>query len=220
MSSHQRLEALQHQLEQSGADALRLELVRRARNFKRSWVDMAEALTQVRRLELWESWGHVDFYTYCSKELLLTRATVDKLTNNYGVVREHAPQVIERDGIAKPIPDVDAVTYFAKVLQHAPDEGEEERFDELKQAVFDESKPVAVLRRTFNPVFFPKDKKQERIENLEKIRSTVRRLEGLLQQAPALDQTRVAALMKQFTALREEIASLIPETKAEIRQAG
>ena len=93
-STHERLEALEHELEARGADGARLELVRRARNFKRSWVEMAEGLAKVRSRELHLEWGYEDFYSYCQMELLLTKSTVDKLTGSYQVVRAHAPQVL------------------------------------------------------------------------------------------------------------------------------
>ncbi len=219
MTTHQRLKALEEELAAQGADGIRLELVRRARIFKRSWVDMAEALTQVRRQGLWRKWGYDDFYTYCSLELMFTKATVDKLTGSYAVVQEHAPKVLDRDGVASPIPTVDAVDYFAKVLRERPandelDLDEGDSMGELRKAVFDENKPVAVLRKTFNPIFFPKPEGQEAVEDLEKIRSTARRLEGLLQRAEGLDSARVDKVLKELARLRDDLAEAIPKAKA------
>ena len=219
MTTHERLKALEAELAAQGADSVRLELVRRARIFKRSWVDMAEALTQVRRQGLWRKWGYDDFHAYCSLELMLTKATVEKLTGSYAVVAEHAPKVLERDGIASPIPSVDAVDYFAKVLRERPANDEaadedEERWGELRKAVFEETKPVAVLRKTFNPIFFPKPEGQEAVENLEKIRSAARRLEGLLQRAEGLDPGRVERVLKELAHLRDDLAEAIPKAKA------
>lgn len=221
MSTHERLKALEEELEAKGADGARLEMVRRARVFKRSWVEMAAALTQVRRKRLWSKWGYDDFFAYCSLELLLTQATVEKLTGNYAVVREHAPKVLERDGIDKPLPAMDAIEYFAKVVRDDPDNDdapEEEALEELKQAVFDDNKSVAVLRRTFNPVFFPKDEDVEAVEVLEKIRSTARRLEGLLMRAEGLSEDAVNRLTKQLVKLRDELAEVIPRAKADLER--
>ena len=83
MTTHERLDRLHDALESQGADRLRLELVRRARNFKRSWVEMAEALTRVRAAQVYLEWGYPDFETYCHSELMLTKGTVDKLTGSY-----------------------------------------------------------------------------------------------------------------------------------------
>ena len=71
MATHQRLGDLAEALEAEGADQLRVHVVRRAGEFKRSWVMMAEALVEVRNRESYLEWGYEDFYTYCSLELQL-----------------------------------------------------------------------------------------------------------------------------------------------------
>ncbi len=225
MTTHERLDRLHDALESQGADRLRLELVRRARNFKRSWVEMAEALTRVRAAQIHLEWGYPDFESYCHQELMLTKGTVEKLTGSYAVVREHAPQVLDRDGLAQPIPSVDAVEYFAKALRGSePANDDREPPDdavvrELREAVFDDPKPVAVLRKTFDPLFFPKPDGFERVENLEKTRAAVRRLEGLLQAADGLDEGRLRALLPLLAELRAELDAVLPDAKAELGAA-
>ncbi|MEM9074888.1 MAG: hypothetical protein AAGE52_40700 [Myxococcota bacterium] len=219
MATHERLKALEKELAAQGADGVRLELVRRARLFKRSWVDMAEALLQVRRKALWEEWGYDDFFSYCSLELLLTKSTVEKLTGSYAAVQQHAPKVLARDGVAQPIPAVDAVDYFAKVIRDSPANDQDDEMGELKQAVFDDNQPVAVLRRTFNPIFFPKSEEQEDVEVLEKTRAAARRLEGLLQRVEGLDEGRTDKLLKALAKLRDELADAIPKAKAAVEKA-
>jgi hypothetical protein len=206
---------------------MRLELVRRARNFKRSWVEMAEALTKVRNAQVYLEWGYPDFETYCHSELMLTKSTVDKLTGSYAVVREHAPQVLDRDGLAQPIPNLDAVEYFAKALRgnepandddddHGPGD---DVVRELRQAVFDDPKPVAVLRKTFDPLFFPKPAGSERVEAMEKTRAAVRRLEALLQELEGVDEGRVKQLLQLLVELRAELDAILPDAKAELGAA-
>jgi len=225
MSSHERLQALEEELQASGADQTRLELVRRARIFKRSWVDMADALIKVRKAGAFRKWGYDDFHDYCQSELLLTKVTVDKLTGSYQAVVEHAPQVLQRDGLAKPIPTVEAVDYFAKALKQLDpmndteeEEPEEDPLEDLKHAVFEDNKSVAVLRRQFNPVFFSKSDGQQKVESLEKTRAAARRLEGLLarglEQELGLDETAALTLVKKLAALREELDVLLPKAKA------
>lgn len=225
MSSHERLRALEEELRARGADGARLELVRRARVFKRSWVDMAEALTTARAHRLHEKWGYQDFHDYCATELLLTAATVDKLTGSFAVVREHAPQVLQRDGLAQPVPDIGAVEYFAKALAEHESRDHEEEDDEseasvveLKRAVFDDTKSLAVLRRNFNPVFFPKPEGQEEVEALEKTRAAARRLEGLLQRIEGLDDSLVDALQTNLAALREDVDELLVSAREALEQ--
>jgi GTP cyclohydrolase I len=67
--SHQKLDALAQMLERTGEDPLRLELVHRAQRFKRSWVELAEALHELRGNRGYEAWGYADLHEYCAKEL-------------------------------------------------------------------------------------------------------------------------------------------------------
>lgn len=225
--AHDRLEALEDELASRGADGVRLSLVRRARHFKRSWVEMAEALHMVRQKSMYVEWGYTDFHGYCQTELLLTKSTVDKLTGTFAVMREHAPQVLQRDGVAQPIPTMDAVDYFAKALRKAPDNDDDnlgqvrsdDEWDELRNAVFDENQSVAVLRKSFDPIFFAKPEGMEQVEGLEKTRTAIRRLEGLLARVEGLDDRKVSAAMSALAALRSEVDEKLPEVKAALREA-
>ena len=85
MTAASDLDSLADHLAREGADALRIELVRRARNFKRTWVEMAEALVEVRDTQAYLAWGYQDLYAYCHQELLLRQPTVDKLTGSFVV---------------------------------------------------------------------------------------------------------------------------------------
>ena len=223
--THEKLEVLEQELAARGADGVRLALVRRARNFKRSWVEMAEALVMVQNKHLHQEWGYQDFHQYCQTELMLTRATVDKLTGRFQLVAEHAPQVLQRDGVAQPIPSMGAVDYFAKALRGSNDDenyiepAPDEAWDELKQAVFEDNQSVAVLRKEFDQVFFNKAEGAQNIENLEKLRTAMRRVEGLMVKVEGLDEDKCEALMAAISAMRDELDQRIPDAKDAMRRA-
>ena len=54
----------------------RAELLRRARRFKASWVELAEALTDAKRGRRWREWGYESFESYAKNELKLRQETV------------------------------------------------------------------------------------------------------------------------------------------------
>ncbi len=221
MATHQRLGDLAEALEAEGADELRVHVVRRAREFKRSWVMMAEALVEVRNRESYLDWGYEDFYSYCSLELQLKQATADKLTGSYVALKRHAPSVLKRDGLNERIPTCDAVDYFAKALQKNPgnDDGEraiaEEVVDELRHAVFEEGAPVSDLRKRFNPVFNPKPEGAEQMDTLRRTTAAVRRLERTIEEIEGLPRSTVRASLDALEALREDLAALLERTKAQ-----
>ena len=223
MATHDRLQDLEDLLASQGADRVRLELVRRARIFKRSWVEMAEGLHKVRNHELHIDWGYKDLYSYCSQELLLTKATVEKLLGSFGAIREHAPQVLQRDGLEQPVPNLDSVEYFAKALRtHGDDDDEdftEERPDDgawsdLKRAVFDDDAPVSELRKSFNPVFFPA-KPEDEGKVREKTRAAARRLEGMLGRVKGIDGTALSEVLQALAKLRKALDEADAPAQAE-----
>ena len=221
MTTHERLGDLAEALEAEGADEFRVYVVRRAREFKRSWVMMAEALVEVRNRESYLQWGYEDFYAYCSLELQLKQATADKLTGSYVALKRHAPSVLKRDGLNERIPTCDAVDYFAKALQKSPsNDGDpravsQEVVDELRHAVFEEGAPVSDLRRRFNPVFNPKPEGSEEMAAIRRTTAAVRRLERAIEEIDGLRRPTVRATLDALEVLRDELTALLEQRKAQ-----
>lgn len=222
MGTDQKLGELADALEAQGADDLRVHVVRRAREFKRSWVTMAEALVEVRNGEGYVKWGYDDFYAYCELELQIKRATADKLTGSYIALKRHAPAVLKRDGLTERIPTYDAVDYFARALQRGDRDDAPERgvVDELKHAVFEEGAPVTELRKRFNPVFHPKPEGAEQIEAIRRATATARRLERMIEEIDGLHRPTVRSTLDSLEALREELTDLLDRTKATFAETG
>jgi hypothetical protein len=171
---------------------------------------MAAGLVQVRRRGAFREWGYADFHEYCDRELQLKRPTVDKLTVSYTTLVEHAPSVLQRDGVAQPIPAYDAVDYFARALRRelpanddTPDR--DDAVAELRTAVFDDLRPVADLRKQFDPVFHPRPPGAEEIERFAKARAATRRLRACLDDLEGLDSTRTNRLLRDLEGLEGEL---------------
>ncbi len=221
-----KLDEIAASLADKGDDAQRLELVQRARRFKRSWVEMAEALVHVRATRAYERWGYADLYAYCQAELQIRKGTVDKLTGSFVALRAHAPEVLQRDGVAQPIPTVDAVDYFAQALRATRDgDGDAEAepqhppgvIAELRSAVFDDNENVVSLRRRFNPVLHPKPEGAGEVEALDKTRAAARRLENLLSECPGVTKKRVAEVQAALDHLQEDLDALVSRARDRTR---
>jgi hypothetical protein len=213
------LEARVEELRAKGDDAQRLELVQRARRFKRSWVEMAEGLVLVRDTRAYERWGYEDLYDYCAKELQIRAATVDKLTGSYSTLRAHAPQVLQRDGVASAIPTIEAVDYFARALAREPandPEPEAELMGELHKAVFDEARPLQSLRRQFNPLLNPKPEGVELTQSIERTRAASKRLRSFITSVEGLSEARVEAVSAALEALEQELAALLEQATEDV----
>jgi hypothetical protein len=197
-------------------EAFRMEVVSRARVFKRSWVDMAEALCEVRNHGYHERWGYETLHGYALEELNIKRSTCDKLTVSYHAMETHVPHVLGWDGVAQQVPEMEAVDYFARAVDPRPRrEGDpmpepptDDVVEELKQAIFQDRVSTPSLRRRFNPVLHPKDEGDVRHDLLEKVRSNARRLESLVTEVDGLTEDRVEQVTVCLEELRQDIDAL------------
>lgn len=224
MAKTQTLDALEEALRHGGADGARIAMVEVARRFKRSWLEMAGALSRLLSSEAYLEWGYGDLYEYASLELMLKRPTVEKLLVSYGVLRQHAPDVLDRDGVERSIPPLDSVAYFGKALrkQAANDEGPEpdpEVVEDLRRAVFDEGQPVAVLRRTLGPLLYPKPPGREEVEAMQKAASAAQRLLEQVSELSALSPARRDHTQKALAGLLKELEPLIEQATTDLTEA-
>ena len=240
-----KLDALAALLERTNGDPKRIEAVRRAQSFRRSWIDLAETLCRIRNQSQYEKWGFTDFYDYCTEELTLKRATVDKLTISYSTLERPAPLVLERDGVANTIPSYEAIDYFHKTVGEFDDpppsraandaEGEEELViprrgrvplpptpelrREFEQAVFDEGQPVGELRKRFDAQFFPRPNGADELDNIRKASATARKLAALIVEIPGLDQKQVRRVEAELGKLREALDDMVEPLETKVAKA-
>ncbi|MCA9720729.1 MAG: hypothetical protein H6713_37475 [Myxococcales bacterium] len=239
-SSTKKIDQLAELLEKTGGDAQRLDVVKRTQKFKRSWIELAEALAKVQRERAYTRWGFKDFFEYCSAELTIKKATAEKLVLSYTTIRRHAPEVLKWDGVARTIPSYEAVDYYSRAVGPFIDEGGDgdagddapprprsriqveptpELMAEMKQAVFDEGKPVGELRKRFDPVIYPKPKAAEKLEVVRKANATAKKLAELLPDIDGLDPKRVRQLDEQLGALREQLDAIAEPLKEKVARA-
>jgi hypothetical protein len=232
-----KLEVLLRRLEKSGAEPARLDALRCAQQFKRSWVELAGKLVAVRRERSFEAWGYEDFYVYCAEELHLRKPTVDKLTISFSTLERVAPQVLSWDGVAKTIPSYEAVDYLGRAMRLPPGHDEEgaprrrtqaadagpepprEVIKELRSAVFDEGQTVAELRKRFDPVLWPRPKGAEKLELIQRASGYARKLAEVLSEIDGLSDKRVAALEQQLGGLRQELDALAEPLKEKLERS-
>ncbi|MBV1859241.1 MAG: hypothetical protein KUG77_12575 [Nannocystaceae bacterium] len=217
----EKIAALLERLEQSGAEPLRLDALRITQAFKRSWVELAETLVQIRDGELFEPWGFEEFYAYCTQELHLRRATVDKLVMSFSTLKRLAPSVLRWDGVEKEVPSLQAVDYFGKAVnaankppeQRMPSTGEappapREVLKDLRAAVFDEGQSVAELRRRFDPILRPKPQGTAELDTIQKALAAARKLAEILPEIDGLEDDKVVPVEKALGLLRESLETL------------
>lgn len=162
-------------------DPMRADTLQKARAFKRTWLELAEALTRVQAQKMFERWGYPDFDAYCRKELHLRGATVAKLLGSYRFLETSAPRVIERareDPFEAPIPTLPAVEFVQKATERAA--ADPETLQTIQRVAFEEGLDAPVLARRFKDVAFPETETDRREKSRSAIAATARRLTTLL----------------------------------------
>jgi hypothetical protein len=162
-------------------DPERADTLQKARAFKRTWLELAEALARVDKQGSWARWGYTDFDAYCRKELHLRASTVAKLLGSYRFLETSAPRVIERartDNYEVPIPSMATVEFVKK----ATDEGaaDEETLRTIHRVAFEEGAEAPVLARKFGEVAFPQTDRDRREKLRASIAQAARRLSSLI----------------------------------------
>ncbi len=164
------------------SDPVRSDTLQKARAFKRTWLELAEALSTVSEKKLWEKWGFSDFDAYCRKELHLRGSTVAKLLGSYRFLVTSAPRVIERartDHYEAPIPSIATVEFVEKAT--AAGHADAETLRTFTRAAFEEGLDKPVLAKKFGELMFPAPTNAERKEKIRSaIAAAARRLSTLI----------------------------------------
>jgi hypothetical protein len=161
-------------------DPLRADTLQKARAFKRTWLELAEALTKVQAKRSWEEWGFTDFDAYCRKELHLRGSTVAKLLGSFRFLETSAPRVIERartEGF-EAIPSLPAVEFVQKATERAA--ADPETLETIQRVAFDEGVDAPLLAKKFKEIAFPETDRDKREKLRSNVAQTARRLSALI----------------------------------------
>ena len=162
-------------------DPVRADTLAKARAFKRTWLELAEALNRCNDKRLWENWGFSDFDAYCRKELHLRGSTVQKLLGSYRFLETSAPRVIERartDHYEAPIPSLATVDFVQRATENGA--ADQETLRTIQRVAFDEGAEAPVLKSKFGELAFPQTDRDRRDKVRAQIAAAARRLSSLI----------------------------------------
>ncbi len=174
----------QNEREHATSDPERAETISCARRFKSSWIELANALTRVRRGATWKRWGYDSFEQYAKTELHLRQETVDKLTGSFLFLQKHAPSVLERDPVTSSIPSYQAVDFIRRAGE--TDAAPRDTVDEIRRLVLDEGAPLASVARQYKDVIFPISDADRKARDAATLKAAATRLRDLLPETKAV----------------------------------
>lgn len=198
--------------EQHADDPERASVLRLTRRFKSSWLELGQALTDVRRSKGWERWGYDSFETYAKTELKLRPDTVEKLTGSYMFLHKRAPEVLQRDPL-EDLPSYQAIDYLRRVEEKAAEDDSipKQAVVDVRKQILDENVPVSKVARLYNDTLFPVTESERRESSKKAIKSTATKLRDLLAESNGIPK-RLASTVGE--ALDELLSELNGEAKA------
>jgi hypothetical protein len=179
-------------------DPERADTLQKARAFKRTWLELAEALSRCSEKRLWEKWGFSDFDAYCRKELHLRGSTVSKLLGSYRFLESSAPRVIERareDHYEAPIPSIATVEFVQKATDHG--KADEETMQTIHRVAFEEGAEAPVLKSKFGELVFPVSASDRREKARTQIAAAARRLSALIAEENSPVPKKIAVQLEE-----------------------
>jgi hypothetical protein len=206
------LEALE---EQHADDPERATVLRRTRNFKRSWLELGEALSEVRRAKSWEKWGYETFEAYAKAELKLRMDTIEKLTGSYMFLHKRAPEVLRRDPIESHMPSYQAIDFLRRAEerneQSVREGGDhtvsEETMGEVRKKVLDEGVPMATVARLYKDSLFPISESDKKTKDKKDLKSAATKLKELLAETNAVPRRLASTVGEALDELLNELAA-------------
>jgi len=211
------LEALE---EQHADDPERVEVLRRTRRFKSSWLQLGEALAEVKRGNTWQRWGYESMEAYAKAELKMRMDTVEKLTGSYMFLHKSAPEVLRRDPCATHLPSYQAIDFLRRAEerneQSVREGGDhtvsEETMGEVRKKVLDEGVPMATVARLYKDSLFPVSDADKKTRDKKELKAAATKLRELLAETHAVPR-RLASTVG------DAIDELLTELKGEAKAA-
>ncbi len=165
-------------------DPERAEMIKTARLFKSSWLELAAALSRVRRAATWKRWGFESFEQYTKLELHLRPETVEKLTGSFAFLQKRAPEVLERDGISSPIPSYQAVDFLRRAEES--EDATPDVVQQLTRKVLADAAPLSAVSREYKDVVFPISDADRAARDIATLKAAASRLRDLLPETKAV----------------------------------
>jgi hypothetical protein len=195
--------------EQHADDPERVELLRRTRRFKSSWLQLGEALAEVKRGKTWERWGYETFEAYAKAELKLRMETVEKLTGSYMFLHKRAPEVLRRDPLENHLPSYQAIDFLRRAEERNEEDNtvSEETMVEVRNKILDEGVPMATVARLYKDSLFPVSPADKKSKDKKELKSTATKLRDLLAETNAVPRRLASTVSSAIDELLSELAS-------------
>jgi hypothetical protein len=209
------LQRLEEKIRDSENDPLRQQILKNAKSFKTSWIELGRSLYAAWKDKLYKEWGYNNFDTYTAREIGIRKQTSMKLLRSYFFLEKEEPGYL-RPGFADSTPASTLPGYEAiDVLRLAKNKKDldTEDYANLKKEIFEKGKDARDVRRELTGLIRQRQELEpEEARNQRKI-TTVRRLVSILKSIK--EEMRGSKLVS--AAIIRQAESLISKLEDELR---
>lgn len=205
---------LEEKMKVEDEHSLRYRVLKGAKEFKTSWVDLGQALYAVWKDKAYKEWGFTTFDTYVAKEIGIRKQTAMKLLRSYYFLEKEEPQYLKGDftdtAEAQTVPTYESID----VLRRAKDKKEldTEDYARLKKEILEDGKDVREARKELTSLIRQRKeldpdevRKQRRLSTVKRLLTTLRSLKQEISVAKLVS----ARIIKEADALISAIESEI-----------
>lgn len=198
--------------------SLRHQILKSAKEFKTSWVELGRALYAAWKNKMFKSWGYVTFDAYTAKEIGIRKATALKLLKSYYFLEREHSSYLEEDYLdaseAAKVPPVESIDLLRKAKEGKRVDADD--YAALRASVFEKGKDTGDLKRELTQMIKQREELDPDEAFRKKQRAALKRLLGALRSLHR--EAEVSKLLS--AALLREIAGLMKKIEAETGAAG
>jgi hypothetical protein len=208
------LERIEIAMQGMEENSLRYQILKSAKNFKTSWLELGRALYSVWKDKLYKEWGYQSFDIYTTAEIGIKKQTAMKLLRSYYFLEKEEPWYLQINHAASAqaanLPTYESLDLLRlakskKVLDEAD-------YNNLKKDIFEKGKDAFQLRRDLTALIRQKEELQPDEVREKKRLATLRRLLATLKSLK--EEMEIAKILP--AALLKETSSLINKLEAQL----
>lgn len=208
------LDNLEQKMQEADPETFRRHVLKSAKDFKTSWIELGRALYTVWKDKLYKEWGYSTIDTYAAKEIGIRKQTAMKLLRSYSFLEKEEPAYLKNEYVESQdtalVPSYESID----VLRQAKNKKDLDAQDYagLKKAIFEKGKDVREVKKDLTSLIRERRELDPEEARQEKKLSLLKRFLGSLK---AITRELETAKLGPASLVREA-DNLIKKIEAEI----
>jgi hypothetical protein len=156
------LEKIDQRMSGIPEDSIRYRVLRSARNFKSSWIELGQSLYAVWKEKSYKDWGYLTFEAYTSKEIGIRKTTAIKLLKSYYFLEQEDPSRIHKEHNESPSPASLPTYESVNLLRLAKKNSalDSDGYTQLKKGILEMGKDANIAKKELTSMIRQKEELQ------------------------------------------------------------